>query len=102
MADLKFVVLGTGFWSHYQISAWREVGGVSQSATVISNGAFMIAARIVLPPSCLSCLLATFVTIFREASLSFPEGKPVYLPQASGIAPITCPGIASIFSGGPT
>ena len=28
MADLKFAVLGTGFWSHYQIPAWFEVGGV--------------------------------------------------------------------------
>lgn len=28
MADLKFAVLGTGFWSHYQIPAWFETGGV--------------------------------------------------------------------------
>ncbi len=28
MADLRFAVLGTGFWSHYQIPAWFEVGGV--------------------------------------------------------------------------
>jgi predicted dehydrogenase len=28
MVDLKFAVLGTGFWSHYQIPAWFEVGGV--------------------------------------------------------------------------
>ena len=28
MSDLKFAVLGTGFWSHFQIPAWREVGGV--------------------------------------------------------------------------
>ena len=29
MSDkLKFAVLGTGFWSHYQIPAWYEVGGV--------------------------------------------------------------------------
>ena len=28
MANLKFAVLGTGFWSHYQIPAWFEVGGV--------------------------------------------------------------------------
>jgi predicted dehydrogenase len=27
MADLKFAVLGTGFWSLYQIPAWLEVGG---------------------------------------------------------------------------
>ncbi len=28
MSRLKFAVLGTGFWSHYQIPAWYEVGGV--------------------------------------------------------------------------
>ncbi len=28
MQTLKFAVLGTGFWSHYQIPAWFEVGGV--------------------------------------------------------------------------
>ncbi len=28
MPELKFAVLGTGFWSLYQIPAWLEVGGV--------------------------------------------------------------------------
>ncbi len=28
MSKLRFAVLGTGFWSHYQIPAWFEVGGV--------------------------------------------------------------------------
>lgn len=28
MTELRFAVLGTGFWSHYQIPAWFEVGGV--------------------------------------------------------------------------
>ena len=28
MPDLKFAVIGTGFWSHFQIPAWFEVGGV--------------------------------------------------------------------------
>lgn len=28
MTTLKFAVLGTGFWSHFQIPAWFEVGGV--------------------------------------------------------------------------
>ncbi|RPJ55598.1 MAG: gfo/Idh/MocA family oxidoreductase [Acidobacteria bacterium] len=32
MAPLKFAVLGTGFWSHFQISGWREVGGVELAA----------------------------------------------------------------------
>ena len=28
MGNLRFAVLGTGFWSHFQIPAWFEVGGV--------------------------------------------------------------------------
>jgi D-apiose dehydrogenase len=32
MSDLKFAVLGTGFWSLYQIPAWFEVGGVQPVA----------------------------------------------------------------------
>jgi predicted dehydrogenase len=28
MSKLRFAVLGTGFWSHFQIPAWFEVGGV--------------------------------------------------------------------------
>jgi len=28
MVNLRFAVLGTGFWSHFQIPAWFEVGGV--------------------------------------------------------------------------
>lgn len=28
MANLRFAVLGTGFWSQFQIPAWFEVGGV--------------------------------------------------------------------------
>jgi D-apiose dehydrogenase len=32
MANLRFAILGTGFWSHYQIPAWLEVGGVTPVA----------------------------------------------------------------------
>ncbi len=32
MPDLKFAVLGTGFWSLYQIPAWLEVGGAQPIA----------------------------------------------------------------------
>ncbi len=28
MKNLRYAVLGTGFWSQFQISAWNEVGGV--------------------------------------------------------------------------
>lgn len=29
MAELRYAVFGTGFWSHFQIAAWNEVGGVN-------------------------------------------------------------------------
>jgi predicted dehydrogenase len=32
MEKLRFAVLGTGFWSHFQIPAWFEVGGVELAA----------------------------------------------------------------------
>jgi D-apiose dehydrogenase len=32
VGDLRFAVLGCGFWSQYQISGWREVGGVELAA----------------------------------------------------------------------
>lgn len=32
MADLRFGVFGTGFWSLYQLPAWFEVGGVQPAA----------------------------------------------------------------------
>ncbi len=28
MSNLRFAVLGAGFWSRYQLAAWQEVGGV--------------------------------------------------------------------------
>jgi D-apiose dehydrogenase len=28
MADLRFAVIGTGYWSRYQLAAWRELPGV--------------------------------------------------------------------------
>lgn len=28
MSNLKFAILGTGFWANYQLAAWLEVGGV--------------------------------------------------------------------------
>ena len=32
MANLRFAVLGTGFWANFQIPAWFEVGGVELAA----------------------------------------------------------------------
>jgi len=32
MSDLRFAVMGTGFWAQYQIPAWFEVGGVQLAA----------------------------------------------------------------------
>lgn len=38
MEDLKFAVLGTGFWSTYQIPAWHEAGGVELVAVYNRTG----------------------------------------------------------------
>ena len=27
MKELRFAILGTGFWARYQLAAWREVPG---------------------------------------------------------------------------
>jgi len=32
MSDLRFAVIGAGFWAHYQTTAWFEVGGVQLAA----------------------------------------------------------------------
>ena len=51
MADLKFAVLGTGFWSWFQIPAWFEVGGVELVAAYnrTLSKAEKIAARFNIP-----------------------------------------------------
>ena len=28
MKPLRYAVIGTGFWAHYQIAAWKELAGV--------------------------------------------------------------------------
>lgn len=38
MTDLKFAVLGTGFWSTFQIPAWFEAGGVELVAVYNRTG----------------------------------------------------------------
>ncbi len=38
MTDLKFAVLGTGFWSTYQIPAWAEAGGAELVAVYNRTG----------------------------------------------------------------
>lgn len=37
MPPLRFAVVGTGFWSNFQISAWNEVGGVDLVAVSDQN-----------------------------------------------------------------
>ncbi len=32
LAQLRFAVFGAGFWSRFQIAAWRELGGVECNA----------------------------------------------------------------------
>ncbi len=37
MRPLRFAVIGTGFWSHYQIPAWKELKGVELMAVCDRN-----------------------------------------------------------------
>ncbi len=29
MSELRFAIIGTGFWARYQLAAWRELAGVA-------------------------------------------------------------------------
>ena len=51
MAPLKFAVLGTGFWSYFQIPAWFEVGGVELRAVYNRTvaKAYKVAAKFNIP-----------------------------------------------------
>jgi D-apiose dehydrogenase len=51
MTPLKFAVLGTGFWSYFQIPAWFEVGGVELVAVYnrTVSKAEKVAARFGVP-----------------------------------------------------
>jgi predicted dehydrogenase len=51
MSPLKFAVLGTGFWSYFQIPAWFEVGGVELVAVYnrTVSKAEKVAARFGVP-----------------------------------------------------
>lgn len=46
MTELRFAVFGTGFWSHFQIPAWFEVGGVK--ITALYNRTVSKAERVAL------------------------------------------------------
>jgi len=39
MADLRFAILGTGFWARYQLAAWRELPGARCVALYNRTGA---------------------------------------------------------------
>lgn len=51
MAPLRFAVLGTGFWSNFQIPAWYQVGGVELAAAYnrTVSRAEKVAARFKIP-----------------------------------------------------
>jgi len=51
VTDLRFAVLGTGYWSTYQIPAWTEAGGVELVAVYNRTGskAEAIAKRFAVP-----------------------------------------------------
>jgi D-apiose dehydrogenase len=51
MKNLQFAVLGTGFWSYFQLSGWKEVGGAAPIACYnrTRSKAEAIAARFNIP-----------------------------------------------------
>lgn len=51
MCNLRFAVLGCGFWSQFQIAAWQEVGGVELAAVYnrTRSKAEAVAARFGVP-----------------------------------------------------
>jgi predicted dehydrogenase len=94
MSNLRFAVLGTGFWSHYQIPAWHEVGGVDLVAvynrTVAKAEA--VAAKFNVPR-----VYADPEELLRNEQLDFidiitevPAHAPLVLLAAKYRVPVIC------------
>ena len=94
MTNLRFAVLGTGFWSLYQIPAWFEVGGVELVAcynrTVAK--AEKVAARFGIPR-----VYGDPEELFQKEQLDFvdiitevPAHEPLVLLAAKYKVPVIC------------
>jgi predicted dehydrogenase len=94
MSNLRFAVLGTGFWSLYQIPAWLEVGGVELVAVYNRTvaKAEKVAARFNVPR-----VYGDAEELFRNEQLDFvdiitevPIHAPLVLMAAKYKVPVIC------------
>jgi predicted dehydrogenase len=94
MADLKFAVIGAGFWSQYQTAAWFEVGGVQLAAVCDLDRAKAekMAARFNAPK-----IYDDAETMFQREKLDFvevitevPGHAPLVLLAAKYKIPVIC------------
>jgi predicted dehydrogenase len=94
MAKLRFAVLGTGFWSLYQIPAWFEVGGVELVAVYnrTVSKAERVAERFGVPK-----VYADPEQLLQEETLDFidiitevPAHAPLVLLAAKYKVPVIC------------
>ena len=94
MSDLRFAVLGTGFWSLYQIPAWQEVGGVDLVAcwNRTQARAEAVARRFAIPK-----VYADVEALFQNEQLDFvdiitevPAHEPLVLLAARYKVPVIC------------
>lgn len=94
MSDLKFAVFGTGFWSHYQIPAWFEVGGVDLVAVYnrTVTKAEKVAAKFGIPR-----VYGDAEELFRKEELDFvdiitevPAHAPLVNLAAKYGVPVIC------------
>ncbi|HXV42824.1 MAG TPA: Gfo/Idh/MocA family oxidoreductase [Anaerolineae bacterium] len=94
MANLKFAVIGAGFWSHYQTAAWFEVRGVQLAAVcdLDRSKAEKLAARFNTPK-----VYDDAKTMFQQEKLDFvevitevPGHAPLVLMAAKYKVPVIC------------
>lgn len=94
MSNLRFAVMGTGFWSNYQIPAWLEVGGVDLIAVYnrTVSKAEKVAERFGVPR-----VYADPEELFQKEELDFvdvitevPAHAPFVLMAAKYKVPVIC------------
>ena len=69
MKELRFAIVGTGFWSRYQLAAWREVVGAKCVAVCNRTRAKaeLIAAEFAVP------------AVFEDVEKMLREVRPDFL-----------------------
>ena len=76
MKELRFAIIGTGFWSRYQLAAWREVAGAKCVAVCnrTRGKAEALAAEFGVP------------TVFEDAEAMLREVRPDFLDVITDVA----------------